>query len=803
MTHQVGSYEVLRVLARGGMAVVYLARQPALDRDVALKRLQLESDDPTLAQRFVREARLAATLDHPNVVTLFDFFEDDGVAYIAMEYVRGGSLRPLVGRLTQPQVFGVLEGILAGLAHAETHGIAHRDLKPENVLITRGGGVKIADFGIARAYNALTSSLTGPDTAIGTPSYMAPEQVLHEPLGPYTDIYATGVIAYELLAGRPPFEPDGAPLAVLYCHVHKPPPPLTDLAPHVPRAVCEWVEWLLAKPPADRPASAAAAWAALEEIAVSDLGPYWRRTAAVTPEPGSVPTLVLEDEDGPSQPPTTKPSYRVRSRARLVAAALAVAGAAGVAAYVALDSDPRAPPPVEKAAKALPPPAAKIYDFDGDGRSELVLGLAYSGAAGAGVVLDRRGDGTLDPIRPAAAGVPPPYDGAEHFGRSIASGDFNGDGHADLAASVPGRDFVAVIDGTGGGLNGGAVERVHAGGVRIEGPFGSRMLAADMNRDGYDDLVIGAPEADPGPEGSGFVQVTFGGAKGFDSRPKPVLRGSALESLDRFGTALRVGDINGDGNLDLVEGAPDALGVTGHGTYCRGTRNGPAACVPLVGPKSNGTSGLAVADVNGDGFDDIVQGDAYVERFDTAVGGEVRLWLGSRDGPAKTPLVISQRRPWVPGDDEPGDEFGASVGAGRLDRDRFADIVVGAPGESRETDAGIAFDVGAVTILRGGKTGHAAAGHASFAKSHGIPGTPVAGERLGSSVVVLDIAGNRRPDVIVKAAADRLEDSLFVIQAGTGVFARGETRVWRALRRGVKVANPDIGETRIGRGPES
>ena len=114
------------MLARGGMAVVYLVHQPALDRDVVLKRLDLEGGDPALAQRFVREARLAATLDHPNVVTLFDFFEHDGVPYIAMEYVAGGSLRELVGRLELPQVCGVVEGVLAGLGHAERQGIAHR-----------------------------------------------------------------------------------------------------------------------------------------------------------------------------------------------------------------------------------------------------------------------------------------------------------------------------------------------------------------------------------------------------------------------------------------------------------------------------------------------------------------------------------------------------------------------------------------------------------------------------------------------------------------------------------------------------
>ncbi|MEA2311221.1 MAG: eukaryotic-like serine/threonine-protein kinase, partial [Solirubrobacteraceae bacterium] len=206
---RVGSYEIIRMLARGGMAVVYLVRQPALDREVVLKRLDLASDGATLAQRFVLEARLAAALDHPNVVTLFDFFEDDGVPYIAMEYVGGGSLRPLVGCATLPQVFGVLEGVLAGLGHAERHGIAHRDLKPENVLLTRGGAVKIADFGIARAYDTLTPHrLTSSGVAMGTPAYMAPEQALNAPLGPYTDLYALGVMAFELLAGRPPFEAD-------------------------------------------------------------------------------------------------------------------------------------------------------------------------------------------------------------------------------------------------------------------------------------------------------------------------------------------------------------------------------------------------------------------------------------------------------------------------------------------------------------------------------------------------------------------------------------------------------------------
>jgi hypothetical protein len=275
----VGGYEVGPLLARGGMAVVHLAHQRALDRDVALKRVQIESDDPTLVERFLHEARVAAGLDHSNVVTLFDFFEHGGVPYIAMEYVGGGTLRPLIGALELSQVFGVLEGILAALAHAETHRIAHRDLKPENVLVTRRGGIKLADFGIARAYDAVTQRLTSTGTTVGTPAYVAPEQVLNRPLGPYTDLYAVGVMAYEMFSGRPPFDGGDSPVAVLYRHVNEPVPPLHGAVPDLPVPLCEWVEWLLAKAPADRPQSASEAWEALEEIAVAQLGAYWRRVA--------------------------------------------------------------------------------------------------------------------------------------------------------------------------------------------------------------------------------------------------------------------------------------------------------------------------------------------------------------------------------------------------------------------------------------------------------------------------------------------------------------------------------------------
>jgi serine/threonine-protein kinase len=624
------------------MAVVYLAHQPALDRDVALKQLDLDLQDVTLAQRFVREARLAAGLDHPNVVTLFDFFEHAGVPYIAMEYVSGGSLRPLVGDLRLPQVFGVLEGMLNGLSHAEERSIAHRDLKPENVLITGRGGVKIADFGIARAYDALTGHLTSSNAAIGTPAYMAPEQALSGRLGPHTDIYAVGVMAYEMVAGRPPFGNGVTPMAVLYAHVHMPPPPLVDLAPDAPESLRGWVEWLLAKAPEDRPASAAEAWEALEEIAVAELGPYWRRSAAVIPAPERATSALTTEE--PTTPvtqtralvPAPEPPARDRRprRLALLAGGLSALGAAAVAAF-ALPESGRAPPP--------PPRAAVPFDFDGDRRQELVLGMPGSaerknGPPG-GLVVIHNGERRTEPtvISPRDAGLPAPYEASDDFARSVQSGDFNRDGRADLAIGVPGRDLVALLYGSAGGLlrgRRGVVPNLGLG--SSAGRYGYRLAAGDFDGDGFTDLAIGAPGEERGVPSSGAIELIFGSKQGLTTeRTRSIRRPHA--GYSGFGNRLWTGHVNGDRRLDLVEGAPDRPdGTSGHISFCRGTARGPTGCRPLA---DSGTSSVTVADVTGDGFDDIVQGD-HIEVPEG--GGELRLWRGGRRGPGDEPQTIDQ-----------------------------------------------------------------------------------------------------------------------------------------------------------------
>jgi serine/threonine protein kinase/streptogramin lyase len=286
---RIGRYEVVRVLGRGGMAVVYLARQSDLDRLVALKELsQTPGQDPSFAQRFVRESRLTGSLAHPNIVVVHEFFEEQGTPYIAMEYIPGGSLRPYIGTLARAQVAGVLEGILAGLAHAEHAGVVHRDLKPENLMVTGEGRIKITDFGIARATtSAETKFVTATGTTVGTPSYMAPEQAMGKDIGSWTDLYATGVIAYELLGDRLPFPQDEAPMAILMRHINEDPPHLLELQPELDPRLAEWVMGLLRKAPHERPSAAEPAWHELEDVLIEVLGPRWRREARLPPEPGT------------------------------------------------------------------------------------------------------------------------------------------------------------------------------------------------------------------------------------------------------------------------------------------------------------------------------------------------------------------------------------------------------------------------------------------------------------------------------------------------------------------------------------
>jgi serine/threonine-protein kinase len=250
-----GRYVIQEKIARGGMATVYIAHDNRLQRTVALKVMHAGlGDDETFAARFVREARSAAQLDHPNVVAVFDQGEDDGTLFLAMELVRGKTLRDLIGAPMPPaKALAYLEPVLAALAAAHRAGIVHRDVKPENVLISPAspgtpGRIKVADFGLARAVTAETQH-TSTGTIIGTVSYLAPELVERGSADARVDVYAAGVLLYELLTGKKPHQGE-TPIQVAYKHVHEDiPAPSASV-----RGIPPYVDALVARATARNPA---------------------------------------------------------------------------------------------------------------------------------------------------------------------------------------------------------------------------------------------------------------------------------------------------------------------------------------------------------------------------------------------------------------------------------------------------------------------------------------------------------------------------------------------------------------------
>jgi serine/threonine-protein kinase len=253
-----GRYELHRRIARGGMADVFLARDALLDRPVALKVLFPEfATDQAFVERFRREAQSAANLSHPNIVSVYDWGEEDGTYFIVMEYVEGRSLAQILrdeGPLLPDRAADVATDIASALGFAHRNGVIHRDVKPGNVLISPLGQVKVADFGIARAVST-QDNLTQTGTVMGTATYFAPEQARGEPVDPRSDVYSLGVVLYELLVGEPPFTGDN-PVSVAYKHVQEQAERPTRRNPRIPLPLEAVVMKALAKNPANRYASA-------------------------------------------------------------------------------------------------------------------------------------------------------------------------------------------------------------------------------------------------------------------------------------------------------------------------------------------------------------------------------------------------------------------------------------------------------------------------------------------------------------------------------------------------------------------
>jgi len=294
---RIGDFQVMRKLGRGGMADVFAARQLSLGRDVALKVLRSEyARDKDYVERFRREARAAAKLNHPNIVQVYEVGSVDSVFYIAQELIDGGNLRQRLedhGAIGAEEAIELLVSVASALELAAEAGITHRDIKPENIMRSSRGIIKVADFGLARIrtdMSASQTSLTQAGLTLGTPRYMSPEQVQGHPVDARSDLYSLGVTMYHLLAGRPPFEADD-PLALALMQLQETPTPLdrarakraTDGQPDLPEWLIAVVTRLMNKSPQDRFQSPSELLDAVHnEAAISTISGLGVGTAAAT-----------------------------------------------------------------------------------------------------------------------------------------------------------------------------------------------------------------------------------------------------------------------------------------------------------------------------------------------------------------------------------------------------------------------------------------------------------------------------------------------------------------------------------------
>jgi serine/threonine-protein kinase len=357
-----GRYRLDQQIARGGMATVWLARDELLGRRVAVKTLHPDlAHDDALRGRFRQEAVAAAALSHPNIVATYDTGEDDGTAFIVMELVEGESLRQVLDRrrvLDPPEATTIARQVAAALDHAHRQGVVHRDIKPANVLVPREGPVKVTDFGIAKATGGADYTRTG--TVVGTARYLSPEQVQGQPTDARTDVYALGLVLYEMLAGRPAYSGD-TEMATALARLTGPPPPLELVRPGVPPALAAVVDAALQPDPAQRISSAAAFDQALH-----------RASQGVAPQPRPAPAAAPRSRPATAPRPAATPRPAPRRRKRhpfrvllfiLFLAALGVA-AGLITARIVSDDFPGGTSP-----SSASPTVSSIGDFDpgGDG----------------------------------------------------------------------------------------------------------------------------------------------------------------------------------------------------------------------------------------------------------------------------------------------------------------------------------------------------------------------------------------------------------------------------------------------------
>jgi serine/threonine-protein kinase len=426
----IGRYEVIERVGRGGMGVLYRGRDPVLDREVAIKVMAGDfSADEAARSRFFREARASARLQHRNIVTIFEFAEDNGTPYIAMEFLRGASLAQRLSSqppLTLTQKLDIVTQLLTGLHYAHEQGIVHRDVKPANVWLLDDGTVKLLDFGIAKI---AASTMTSAGSVLGSAFYMAPEQVAGREVDGRADVFAAGVVLYELLSQHRPFEAE-SPTAVMMKIVSEDPQPLQKFCPDLPPSLVAAVMKALQREPARRFPHAGDFAAELKLVRISaERGaetvitdsPDLAQTIFIPPTPGtgaSAPVgtgtrpaggdlagmASLSSEPGTAQRPIAVGGSRMSTwlmiaAVAIAAVALAVAltsrgGNAGSAAPQTVATAPSAAapsgpaPPTAPAPAPAPAPAGMIKVVSSPEGARVLIGGRESGVTPADVSIE-------------------------------------------------------------------------------------------------------------------------------------------------------------------------------------------------------------------------------------------------------------------------------------------------------------------------------------------------------------------------------------------------------------------------------
>ncbi len=360
---QLGQYEILEELGRGGMSTVYRAHQPSMGREVAIKVLSADLARETgFMDRFIKEVQLIAQLEHPHILPVIDYGESDNAAYLVMRLVMGGSLGERIkqGPFSLEEVRRVLNQIASALDYAHRRGVIHRDLKPSNVLLDQDGNCYLTDFGIAKLLDA-DDGLTTTGHVMGTPAYMSPEQGLGLPIDGRADIYALGLILYEMLVRRRPFTADSPP-ALIFQHVYHPPPRPTVLVPELPRSIEKVVLKALAKRPEERyqrPLDLAEAF----DYAISGDANHTTRLSRILATSAVPPVSAVSSPPGPAPLPGSARSEDMPTRTMT-------------------DSERQVPPlPGERAPEAEAQPAAGAERPHRRSRILALLGLVAIGVA--------------------------------------------------------------------------------------------------------------------------------------------------------------------------------------------------------------------------------------------------------------------------------------------------------------------------------------------------------------------------------------------------------------------------------------